>query len=97
MRRDDICLCLYLCSADRVDLQSPISDRNTPRKPVRRAMIVLAAADGRGTFGIMRRAKTSKPPMWRWQQRYLDEGVAGLRRDRTRPSRVARRGPWRRG
>jgi hypothetical protein len=26
--------------------------------------------------------------VWRWQQRYLDEGVAGLKRDRTRPFRV---------
>lgn len=36
----------------------------------------------------MRRARTSKPTVWRWQERYLDEGVAGLKRDRTRPSRV---------
>jgi transposase len=36
----------------------------------------------------MRRANTSKPTVWRWQERYLDEGVAGLRRDKTRPSRV---------
>ena len=30
----------------------------------------------------------SKPTVWRWQERYLDEGVAGLKRDKTRPSRV---------
>ena len=36
----------------------------------------------------MRRARTSKPTVWRWQERYLDEGVAGLKRDKTRPSRV---------
>ena len=30
----------------------------------------------------------SKPTIWRWQQQYLDEGVAGLKRDKTRPSRV---------
>jgi transposase len=49
---------------------------------------VLATADGHGTFEIMRRAQTSKPTVWRWQQRYLDEGVEGLKRDKTRPSRV---------
>ena len=49
---------------------------------------MLATADGCGTVEIMRRAKTSKPTVWRWQARYLDEGVAGLRRDKTRPSRV---------
>ena len=86
MRRSDICL--YVGPADRAELQALISNRNTPRKLVWRAEIVLATADGHGTFGIMRRAKTSKPTVWRWQQRYLDEGVAGIKRDKTRPSRV---------
>lgn len=48
----------------------------------------MATADGHGTFEIMLRAQTSKPTVWRWQQRYLDEGIAGLKRDKTRPSRV---------
>jgi transposase len=86
MRRDDICL--YLGPADRAQLQVLRADRNTPRKLVWRAEIVLATADGCGTNEIMRRAATSKPTVWRWQERYLDEGVAGLRRDKTRPSRV---------
>lgn len=86
MRRDD--LCLYLGPADRAQLQALLTDRNTPRKIVWRAEIVLATADGFGTNEIMRRAATSKPTVWRWQERYLDEGVAGLKRDKTRPSRV---------
>ena len=63
-------------------------DRNTSCKVVWRAGIVLATADGCGTNEIMRRSETSKPTVWRWQERYLDEGVDGLRRDKTRPSRV---------
>lgn len=86
MRRDDICL--YLGPAERSELQALITNRNTPRKLVWRAEIVLATADGHGTFAIMRRTGMSKPTVWRWQERYLDEGVAGLRRDKTRPSRV---------
>ena len=86
MRRNDICL--YLGPADRAELQALIINRNTARKLVWRAEIVLATADGHGTFEIMRRARTSKPTVWRWQARYLDEGVAGLKRDKTRPSRV---------
>ena len=74
--------------ADRAELQALISKRNTVRKLVCRAENVLAKADGHGTFEIMRRAKTSKPTVWRWQQRYLEEGVAGLSRDKTRPSLV---------
>ena len=86
MRRDD--LCLYLSADDRSELQALVGNRNTPRKLVWRAEIVLATADGHGTFEIMRRANTSKPTVWRWQERYLDEGVSGLKRDKTRPSRV---------
>ena len=86
MRRDDICL--YLSPDDRAELRALVKNRNTPRKLVWRAEIILATADGHGTFEIMRRAKTSKPTVWRWQARYLDQGVAGLKRDKTRPSRV---------
>ena len=86
MKRDDICL--YLGPAERAELQALIANRNTPRKLVWRAGIVLATAEGHGTFEIMRRAGTSKPTVWRWQERYLDQGVDGLKRDKTRPSRV---------
>ena len=86
MRRNDFCLCLS--PEDRAGLQVLVANRNTPRKLVWRAEIVLRTAEGHGTFEIMRRARTSKPTVWRWQARYLDEGVAGLKRDKTRPSRV---------
>ena len=86
MRRSDIGL--YLGPADRAELQALTTNRNTPRKLVWRAGIVLATADGHGTFEIMQRTGMSKPTVWRWQARYLDEGVAGLKRDKTRPSRV---------
>jgi len=60
MRRDYICL--YLGPANRAELQALLTDRNTPRKLVWRAEIVLATADGCGTVEIMRRARTSSPP-----------------------------------
>ena len=86
LRRDDICL--YLGPADRVELQVALTNRNTRRKLVWRAEIVLATADGCGTFEIMRRANTSKPSVWRWKARYFDQGTGGLRRDKTRPLRM---------
>ncbi|MET4702126.1 hypothetical protein ABIE65_005178 [Constrictibacter sp. MBR-5] len=36
----------------------------------------------------MRRTGKSKPCVWRWQARFMAEGVEGLLRDRTRPSRI---------
>src|ERR1019366_6962065 len=50
--------------------------------------IVLLTADGFGTAEIMRRAGTSKMAVWRWQERFVTDGVAGLLRDKTRPSRI---------
>lgn len=87
MRRDDICL--YLNPADRANLEKIVANRNSPRKWVWRAEIVLATADGLGTNAIMRRTGKSKPCVWRWQERYIEEGVPGLLRDKTRPSRIA--------
>ena len=36
----------------------------------------------------MRRTGKSKPCVWRWQERFMHEGVGGLLRDKTRPSRI---------
>jgi hypothetical protein len=55
------------------------------QKHVWRARIVLATADGVGTVEIMRTARVSKTAVWRWQARFMDEGVEGLLRDKTRP------------
>jgi hypothetical protein len=44
----------------------------------------LATADGCGTIEIMRRSELCKPVVWRWQERFMHEGVDGLLRDKTR-------------
>jgi transposase len=75
-------------AADRARLEAVVADRNSPQKHVWRARIILATADRCGTAEIMRRAGKSKPCVWRWQERFMREGVAGLLRDRTRPSRI---------
>jgi transposase len=75
-------------AADRARLRAMVADRNSPQKHVWRAEIILATADGLGTSEIMRRTGVSKPCVWRWQERFMREGVAGLLRDKTRPSRI---------
>ena len=45
---------------------------------------LLATADGCGTNEVMRRSGLSKPAVWRWQERFMGEGVDGLLRDKTR-------------
>jgi transposase len=49
---------------------------------------VLLTADGVGTNEIMRQTGKSKTCVWRWQERFIEEGVDGLLRDKTRPSRI---------
>jgi transposase len=79
---------IEVSAADRARLEAVVADRNSRQKWVWRAQIILATADGLGTNAIMRRAGVSKPCVWRWQERFAAEGVDGLLRDRTRPSRV---------
>ena len=78
---------------DRHRLEAIVRDRNAPQKHVWRAHIVLLTVDGFGTVEIMRRSGRSKTCVWRWQERFAEEGVAGLLRDKTRPSRIPPLGP----
>ena len=66
--------------ADRRRLENLIDDRNVAQKYVWRAEIVLFTADGAGTNEIMRRTCKSKTCVWRWQERFLEEGFEGLLR-----------------
>ena len=75
-------------ATDRARLEAVVADRNSPQKHVWRAGIILATADGCGTAEIMRRTGKSKPCVWRWQERFMREGVPGLLCDKTRPSRI---------
>jgi len=79
---------IELGRADRRRLEAIIRDRNAPQKHVWRAEIVLHSAAGLGTVEIMRRTGKSKTCVWRWQERFAAQGVDGLLRDKTRPSRV---------
>jgi transposase len=73
---------------DRRRLEAIVQDRNSPQKHVWRARIILLTAEGLGTNVIMRETHKDKTCVWRWQERFIHEGVAGLTRDKTRPSRI---------
>src|SRR5688572_6093435 len=76
--------------SDRRRLEALVRDRNAAQKHVWRAWIVLLSADGFCTAAIMRRMGKSKTCIWRWQERFAEEGVDGLLRDKTGP-RASRR------
>jgi transposase len=76
---------ITVSAADRRRLEAVVADRNSPQKHVWRARIILLSDAGLGTMAIMRRTGKSKSCVWRWQERFMEEGVAGLLRDKTRP------------
>src|SRR5499433_3159650 len=79
---------ITVTSADRVRLDTIVRDRNSPQKHVWRARIVLLTADGNGTNAITQAVGKDKTVVWRWQERFMHEGIDGLIRDKTRPSRI---------
>src|SRR5579862_6065143 len=80
---------IQLKAADRGKLDAVVANRNSPQKHVWRARIVLLTADGHGTAEIMGATTgKAKTVIWRWQDRFREEGAAGLWRDKTRPSRI---------
>src|SRR3974390_1272394 len=74
-------------------LRAVVKDRNAPQKHVWRAQIALLSGEGLGTNAIMRETGKSKTCVWRWQERFAAEGVDGLLRDKTRPSRIPKLDP----
>ena len=74
-------------AADRARLEAIAADRNSRQKHAWRTRIILVTAEGCGTVEIARRTGKSKPCVWRWQERFMREGVSGLLRDkRKRPA-----------
>ena len=67
-------------------LLAVIGSGNSPQKHVWRARIVLLTAGGVGTMAIQRQTGKGKPTIWRWQARFMAEGVDGLLHDAPRPS-----------
>jgi transposase len=78
---------IWLSPEDRAELERWAADRNTPQKLVWRARIVLMWAEGAGVTAVVRATGKTKRTAYRWRERYLRDGVAGLRRDASRPGR----------
>ena len=78
---------IQLSPEDRARLEGWVAGRNTPQKLVWRARIVLMWSDGAGLTAIVRATGKTKRTAYRWRDRYITHGVAGLERDATRPGR----------
>src|SRR5271165_3066744 len=74
-----------LHAKDRIELEGMLRDGNVPQKIVKRAKIVLMTADGAGVMAIMRAVGVSKTTVWRWQDYFVEAGVVGLVKGRSKP------------
>ena len=75
---------LVLSAQAREALQIVADDRRRPVKHVLRARIVLLSDARLPVAEVARRAGVSRPMVWRWQQRFAEQGLDGLLRDKTR-------------
>ena len=73
-------------ASDQAQPEGIVAARSSPQKHVWRARIVLLSADGVGTMAIQRQTGKGKPTIWRWQARFMAEGVDGLLHEATRPA-----------
>ena len=80
---------IHVTSTDRQRLEAIVRDPKSAQKQVWRAWVVLLMANGHGTAAIMAETGKSKTTVWRWQERFMEEGVDGLLRDKTRPPGIA--------
>jgi transposase len=71
-------------TADRARLAAVVEDRNRPQKHVQRVRIILLSAERLSVLEVATRSGLSRPSVWRWQQRFAEQGVDGLLRDKTR-------------
>ena len=69
---------------DCIRLEAIVSDRRTQQKEAPHARVIAPSADGRGTTEIMCRSGRSKPVVWQSQERFMQKGVGGFSRDKTR-------------
>ncbi len=76
---------ITVSAEDRRRLEAVVENGNSAQKHVWRCRVILMTAGGHGTQAIMREAGLCKTSVWRWQERFMHEGVAGLLRDKTRP------------
>ena len=85
---------VHLSRKDRKVLEACCRSQMTLQRDLKRARIVLLAADGRSTRSIAKEVGVQPRIVSLWRHRYADQGLEGLQ-DKPRPGkqRVPKRSP----
>jgi transposase len=79
---------IVLTEEQRATLQRWSRGRTTPARLVKRARIVLLAAEGRNNHEIADEAGIERTVVGRWRQRFAEQGLAGIEQDAPRGGRT---------
>ena len=71
--------CLRVTKTDRKELESWLRSRKVDRSLAERARIVLLTTEGRSVAEISERLQVTRPTVYKWRDRYQENGVEGLR------------------
>ncbi len=82
---------VMLTDEQRTVLQRWSRGRTTPSRLVRRAKIVLRAAEGRENIEIADELQIERTIVGRWRRRFVAQGLSGIEKDAQRGGRPARK------
>ncbi len=82
---------VILTDEQRATLQRWARGRTTPARLVRRAQIVLLAAEGRENIAIAEELEIDRTIVNRWRRRFAEKGLAGIEKDAPRGGRPSTR------
>ena len=80
---------VLLTDEQRMTLQRWSRGRSTPARLVRRAQIVLRAAEGQPNTEIAQELGVERTIVGRWRKRFAEKGLAGIEKDAPRGGRPA--------
>ncbi|MDE3114801.1 MAG: IS630 family transposase [Pseudomonadota bacterium] len=77
-------VCVLVSASDRAQLEAVVANRKALHKHVQRAKLILESAGRAPVQRIAAAVGISRPMVWRWQQRFAEDGAEGLLHDKTR-------------
>lgn len=78
---------IRLAPEERARLERWARGRRTPARLVRRARIILRAAEGMSNAAIARALRTDRECVGRWRARFAEHRLAGIQHEASRPGR----------
>lgn len=80
-----VAIAIELTDAERAKLAAYARGATTPQRLVKRARVVLLAADGMANKDIAQQVGMARGPVGRWRRRFAEQRLPGIEKDAPRP------------